>query len=643
MHKTSLWTLLLVGSVLGGCSLAPDFALPETKLPAAYKEQLPDTQAEVAQGQWKPAIAMEAADRGKWWRIFGDEKLDLLQHEALAANQSLRAAAARVEQSRALAETKTPSFLPDLDIGGNAVRAQPSSAGAAAFGGPANAQLKPYTLYMGEGVLSYEADLFGRVRDNYKAYVHDSEAEESSYQSTLLMLQGDVAQHYFNLRALDTERKLLRETVAIRTEASRIMQKRFNVGSVSEVDTTRIQSELALAKADLIALDARRAQLENALAVLLGKMPSEFTFAEYPLEGVPPVVPSGLPSSLLERRPDVSRAIAAMQAANSRIGVARTAFFPRLLLTTSGGYQSSVFSELFDWSSRTWALGQTAGTALTMSIFDSGRNFANLDVSKSAYEEAVANYRQQVLVSFRDVEDNLTFQRLLEEQSRAQDAAAEAATRTTQLIEKRYEQGDVDYFQVVDTQRLSLAAERAAVQIRGQRFLATIGLIRALGGGWDDAQPQAAVQEPDASLPQNKTPVTPDPKQSAIQEKPEEKSAAEVTAPEPQKPLLEEKSEVISEPKQEQAVPSGSIPTRSNDSGDIRGTVLETTKQKQAAPETAKPIEVDGGKEDIWLDVDLGMDNVELEIVPAGEALNNSSPRSLIGHSSGEGTELQTK
>jgi outer membrane protein, multidrug efflux system len=634
MRNTSLLTLLLVGSALGGCSLAPDFIVPETKMPAAYKESLPDTQAKEQQGQWKPALAMETADRGKWWRIFNDEKLDKLQHEALEANQSLRAAAARVEQSRALAETKTPSFLPDLDIGGNAVRAQPSSAGAAAFGGPANAQLKPYTLYTGEGVLSYEADLFGRVRDNYKAYVHDSEAEEASYQSTLLMLQGDVAQHYFNLRALDTERKLLRETVDIRTEASRIMQKRFSVGSVSEVDTTRIQSELALAKADLIALDARRAQLENALAVLLGKMPSEFTFEEYPLEGVPPVVPSGLPSSLLERRPDVSKAIAMMQAANARIGVARTAFFPRLMLTASGGYQSSVFSELFDWSSRTWALGQTAGTALAMPIFDSGRNFANLDASKSAYEEAVANYRQQVLVSFRDVEDNLTAQRLLEEQSRAQDAAAAAATRTTQLIEKRYQQGDVDYFQVVDSQRLSLAAERAAVQVRGQRFLATVGLIRALGGGWDSEEPKAPTSEVTTPAPQNEAPVVTEPKQPAAQEKPaaaeekpEEKTAPEVSVPDPQKPLLEEKTETT--------------PAQKPEATDIKGTQLETTKQSKTTLDAVKP--VDTGTKASWLDVDFGLSNVELEIVPASEALDNSAPRPLTTHGSGAGTELQTK
>ena len=455
-------TTILLSTILSSCSLAPDFTLPDVQPPAAYKES-----------------------RGQWWKIFGDEKLNDLEQQAQDANQSLKATAARVLEARALAESNSPSILPDLDIGGNAVRSETGGASLAAFGFPSHGPLHPYNLYTGQGTLSYEADLFGSIRDNYKAYSLDADAEAAAYQSALLALEADVAQNYYSLRALDAERQLLRDTVTIRDEANRIMQHKFDVGEVGQQDFTRTQSELAAAKADLISLDRNRSTLEHALAVLIGKMPAEFSFAESPLANVPPEIPPGLPSTLLERRPDISAATASMQAANLRIGVARAAFFPSLSLTAIGGFQSTTLSNLFHWSSRTWALGQTAGTALTMPIFDSGRNLDRLDEAHAAYDESVANYRQQVLVAFRDVEDNLAAQHFLADQSEQQDKAATASSLTTKVITERYQAGDIDFFQVVDAERDSLAAGRAAVQIRGQRFLATIGLIRALGGGWD--------------------------------------------------------------------------------------------------------------------------------------------------------------
>lgn len=504
MRNPSLIPLLLTGTILAGCSLAPDFNVPEMTIPKLYKEETPGVSAgpvdeQPVSDQWRAARPMEEADRGRWWEIFGDEQLNELEKEALAANQSLKSAAARVEQSRELAESIAPSLIPDLDIGANALRSKPASARLASFGNPNAPQLKPFTLYDGQGVLSYEADLFGRVRDGYKAAQLDARAQEAAYRSAMLALQADVAQHYFSIRALDKERALLRDTVDIRTEANRIMQRRFEVGSVSEVDTTRTQSDLAGVKAELLLLDSQRRQLENALAVLLGKMPSEFMLEEAPLEGVPPSIPPGLPSKLLERRPDIASAIASMEAANRRIGVARSAFLPSLNLSATGGYQSTTFGDLFQWSSRTWALGQLGAMALSMPIFDSGRNLAELDASHAAYEAAVADYRQQVLLAFRDVEDNLTAQRLLSEQWQQQEAAASAASRTTELVGRRYDEGDVDYFQLVDAQRVSLMAERTAVRVQGQRYLATVALIRALGGGWDMGSVAPKKAQADAS------------------------------------------------------------------------------------------------------------------------------------------------
>ncbi len=481
MNK-KLSSLLMLSTFISGCSLAPDFKLPDTHAPDAYKEQA-DT-APTPKGNWQEAKKLEKEDRGQWWKIFGDDKLNELEQQAIDANQSLKSAAARVLEARATADTVSPSILPNLDIGGNAVRAKSASTSGVGFGQPA-LQQKPYTLYSAQGTLSYEADLFGSIRDNYRAYSLDADAEEAAYKSALLALQADVAQNYFALRALDSERQLLRDTIKIRDEAARIMQHKFDAGEAGQQDLTRTVSELASSKADLISLDRSRSNSEHALAVLLGKMPSEFTFAGAPLIGVPPIVPAGLPSTLLERRPDIVSAQSSMEAANRRIGVARAAFFPSVSLTALGGFQSTQLSDLFKWSSRTWALGQVAGTAITMPLFDSGRNFSRLDVAHATYDEAVANYRQQVLVAFRDVEDNLTNQRLLAEQSEQQDKAAAASSLTTEVIEKRYHGGDIDFFEVVNAERDSLATGRIAVQLRGQRFFATIGLIRARGGGWD--------------------------------------------------------------------------------------------------------------------------------------------------------------
>ena len=507
---------LLLTTILTGCSLAPDFKIPDIQLPDVFKEQVetPKADDKDRKGLWQEAKPLEAQDRGQWWKVFGDEQLNDLEKQAQDANQSLKIAAARVLESRGLAETYSPSILPDLDIGGNAVRTQPSSATLAAFGMPGNTKLKPYNMYSAQGTLSYEADLFGSIRDNYRAYSLDADAQDAAYKSALLSLQADVAQQYFSIRALDSERQLLRDTLTIREEAARIMQRRFDVGAAGQQDYTRTQSELSSTKAELLSIDRNRANAEHALAVLLGKLPSEFAFAEAPLASIPPAIPPGIPSLLLERRPDISSAAASMEAANRRIGVARAAFFPSLSLTALGGFQSTQLSDLFHWSSRTWALGQAAGSALTMPIFDSGRNLSRLDVSHAAYDEAVANYRQQVLIAFRDVEDNLTNQKMLAEQSQQQNKAAEASAQTTKVTQIRYDAGDVDFFEVVNAQRDSLAAGRAAVQLRGQRFLATVGLIRALGGGWDEAasQPIAApeVEAPKAPEVKIEEPETTD-------------------------------------------------------------------------------------------------------------------------------------
>ncbi|MDX1975243.1 MAG: efflux transporter outer membrane subunit [Rickettsiales bacterium] len=486
MHKALY--LFAVTTMLTSCSLAPDFVAPDMKVPEQFKEVAPQVDILQEQGRWKALEPLAQEDRGQWWKIFQDSTLDDLQKQAAEANPNLKIAASRVEQARGLAQSRSPSLIPDLDVGANAVRAKPADASNAAFGGQATT-LKPYNMFSVGGVLSYELDLLGRVHDGYRAYMFDTQAQEANYRSVLLALQADVAQHYYMLRALDSQYILLRDTLAEREEELRIMQKKMELGAVSESDFAKTQADVATAKTELTATERERNSTQNMLATLLGKMPSEFSWEGKPLDGVPPAIPAGLPSELLARRPDIAAAMANMQAANLRIGVARTAFFPRIALTANGGVESTELGDLFQWSSRSWALGQTAGSAITMPIFDSGRNFGNLDSAKAAYEEAVATYRQQVLVAFRDAENSLSDQRLLAEQSKTVEQSAIAAKRSFELIKKRFEEGDVDHIDLVINQRDSVAAERVYIQTQLQRFVATITLIRALGGGWEEPKP----------------------------------------------------------------------------------------------------------------------------------------------------------
>lgn len=470
MNRILLCAMLL----LAGCSLAPPAKHVPVQLTEAFKEEggekLPDGVT------WKKAIDMEKFDRGEWWKMFGDARLDELEKQAADANPNLKIAAARLTEARAMVTANAVNILPDLNVGANAARTRPSGNGTF--------PLKTYSLYDVGATASYDVDLFGRLRDIEKAYAAEAAAQEALYRSTLLALQADVAQNYFLLQALDGERAAVRDAVKMREEAERIMGRRFAEGDVSAQDHARTETELAQGRADLLALDRARAATEHLLASIMGKVPAEFALEEMPLAGAPPAVPAGLPSALLQRRPDIAAATARMAAANARIGAARAAFFPSLSLTASGGYQSNVLGDLFDWSSRTWTLGQLAGMALTMPVFNNGRLRAGLDVAEAGYVQAIESYRQQALNAFRDVEDNLSDQRILAEQSAQQDKAADAAMRTTDLVQKRYDEGDVSYFEVIDADRVSLASQRAAIQARGQRFITAVALVRALGGGW---------------------------------------------------------------------------------------------------------------------------------------------------------------
>jgi multidrug efflux system outer membrane protein len=443
-------------------------APPPVELPASYRD--------AANVTWSAAAPADTATRGEWWTVFNDAALERLERLALTANQDLRAAAARVEQSRAAAGFARGSYWPQLAGNGSVTRERTSATTENVFPDPLT------TTYRAPLTLSWEIDLFGRVRHLSASAAADAAATAATFEAVRLALSSDVAANYFALRAVERETALVRDTVELRRRALELVRSRQTIGTAADLDVARAEGELAGTEADAAALAIRRATLQNALAVLVGAAAPAFDLpaATAALGSELPSVPAGLPATLLERRPDIAAAERTVLAAQERIGVAKAAFFPAISLTGSAGFASGDIDRLFTTDSRAWSIGP----ALYLPIFQGGRNRANLERSRAAQDEAVANYRQRVLNAFREVQDALTASQLLEAQSAAQDRAVAAARRAASLAQTRYDAGYVSYLDVIDAQRTALAAERTEAQLRGVRFNTRVALIRALGGGW---------------------------------------------------------------------------------------------------------------------------------------------------------------
>jgi multidrug efflux system outer membrane protein len=451
--------------LLGACASVPaidpaGFPAP----PAAYKE---------GDGRWTRANPAEAQPRGEWWKAFGDPALDALVERANAANTSIQQAAARLAQARAVARITDADRWPQLGLGAGATRAD---------GLPLAPAGRPQTLAQAGASLSYEVDLFGRLARASGAAVLDARSREALLQSTRLLVQAEVAQRYLALRALDNERELVRGTVKTYLEALKLTERRFQAGDVAELDVERARTEVAATESEAIALDRRRAELEHALAVLVGDVASGFALAEAPWETKLPVIPAGVPATVLTRRPDISAAQDGLAAAQQRVGAAKAAWFPNLTLTGAGGHASPEISDIFKWSMRAWSVGAILG----MPILDGGRRAAGVQSASAEMDAAAARYREQVLVAFRDVEDQLAALHYLAEQSDAQSRAVASATRTTTLSDTRYRNGFVSQLELLDAQRSELRNRRQALQVRSAQYQATVGLVRALGGGWGE-------------------------------------------------------------------------------------------------------------------------------------------------------------
>lgn len=471
-------------SLISACSVEQQWKRPELSVPVSFKEALVE-----GTGSWKPAEPSEDVKRGQWWTIFSDPLLDSLEHEAIAANQDVQAAAARLRQARALAQAADAARLPTLDAGFGATRQRTSPASQSLSD---DAKVPAQTLWRAQAAASYEVDLFGRVSSGIHAAQADADRSMALFHSVLLALQADVAQHYFQLREFDAQLSVYQQTVALRENALRLVERRFNEGETGELDAARASNALESARADALGVARQRAAAEHSLAVLLGKAPAEFTFEAMPLAPVAVKVPAGLPSALLERRPDIAAAERAMSAANARVGLAKSAFFPKLDLTAGFGYESATLGNLFHWSTRTFLLGPLVGTALSVPLLDGGRREAALDGAQASLDEDVAQYRQQVLVAFREVEDSLADLRLLNVQTAAQTSAVTAAQRAGRLSQIQYDEGQVSYLEVIDAQRQILQARLQLNQLAGAQAAATVSLIRALGGGWDETVGQVA-------------------------------------------------------------------------------------------------------------------------------------------------------
>ncbi len=469
-----MMTSLLAALVLAGCATPPPIdasQLPAT--PTAYKS---GATAAVADGQWAVVPPADAEPRGDWWQVFGDSALNDLERRALAGNTDLQSAVARLAQARALVRSADADRLPQVGVSAGASR------GTVAGQGPAAS-----TLYNAGVGASWELDLVGRLSQASRAAVLDAQAREALLESTRLIVQTDVAQTYLSLRFTDQERRLVRDTVAAYRETLALTQRRYQAGDVAELDLARVQTEVAATEAEAVALDRRRAELENALAVLLGEPASGFSLTEDTALAPLPAIPGGLPSAMLARRPDVAAAQRSLLAAQARVGVAQAAWFPSLTLTANGGYASPELSDVFRWSARAWSVD----ALLSLPIFDGGRRRAGVESAKAGLDLAMAGYRQQLLQALREVEDSLSGLQLLSQQAQVQSQAVQSATRATALSDSRYRNGLVSQLDLLDARRSELRNRRAALKVQAAQYQATVGLVRALGGGWASSAPAA--------------------------------------------------------------------------------------------------------------------------------------------------------
>ena len=461
--------LAIACSALSACSFAPRYKVPATvSAPQIYKEA----------GDWKQAEPLDASARGDWWTAFRDPALDALEQKVGAANQDLKAALSRLLEAKALARSSRADLFPTVRVGPDVTRERISQ-NAPRSSGAGSPIANDFVL---EAEFSYEIDVWGRLRNALRAANASAAASAGDLATLDLSLHAELAGDYFALRSADAQQELLDQTVVYYQRALDLNQNLHKGGAAALSDVAQAQAQLQTAQTQAADIHLRRMQLEHAIAVLVGESPSNFTLAPQPLplDLAPPAVDPGLPSALLERRPDIAAAERRVAAANAQIGVARAAYFPVFSLSAGGGYESKSASTWIDAPSQFWSIG----TSALLTVFDAGRHRALSDEAHAAYDETVASYRSTVLNAYREVEDNISALRQLELES-SSEAGAVASTRVAlQQANLRYRGGVATYLEVVSTENAALQAQLSAQNIQATRFAAAAQLIRALGGGW---------------------------------------------------------------------------------------------------------------------------------------------------------------
>jgi NodT family efflux transporter outer membrane factor (OMF) lipoprotein len=464
--------------MLNGCMVGPKYGRPTVESPPAYKEQTARDAHE--SGEWKKAQPSETITRGKWWEVFHDSSLNALEERVNISNQNLKTAEAQFRQARAAVRLNRAGFYPTVTAGPTVTISHPS----------VNRSFRPSTTaptfadYVLSGDLSYEIDAWGRVRRMVEESVSNAQASAADLETLRLSAQSDLAVDYFMLRGLDAERQLLESTVAAYQKSLELTTNRHNNGVASGVDVAQAKTQLETTRAQLVDLGVQRAQLEHAIALLVGAPASSFSIPPSPISGPPPQIPAGVPSELLERRPDIAAAERSVAAANAGIGVAKAAYYPVLSLVASLGFESTHVANWFSWPSHLWSVGPS----LIQTVFDGGRRHAASDQAQAVYDATVATYRESVLTAFQQVEDNLAALRVLAEEAQAQDSAVKAAEKSLDLSVNRYKGGIATYLEVALAQAAALANQRTSVDILNRQMTASVLLIKALGGGWDTSR-----------------------------------------------------------------------------------------------------------------------------------------------------------
>ncbi len=474
MKKLLIFKILLVIlTVISGCSVGPDYKRPDAPVPSSFKE---------LKG-WRQALPRDQEIRTKWWEAFGDPILNSLAEQVNVSNQSIALAESQYRQAQALVQLARANYFPTVAAGASYTRSLPPG------GGGTYSAVDQHQVSLNA---AWEVDLWGRVRRQVESSAATAEASFADLQAMRLSMQAELALNYFQLRILDAQKKNLEEAVGAYGKALELTQNRYNAGVAAKADVAAAQTQLKSTQAQAIDVGVQRAQLEHAIAILTGKPPADFSLPSVTYVSPQIKIPVALPSDLLERRPDIASAERKMAAANAQIGVAKAAYYPSISLSGSLGYLSAELATLFTSPSFFWALGPMT---LAATLFDGGARKAQTEQAMAAYDGTVAFYRQTVLTGFQDVEDNLAALRILDEEAQMQEQAVNSAHESVTLTTNQYRAGIVSYLNVVTVQTIALANERAAIAISGQRLNAAVLLVKALGGGWSTPEAPSVNQK----------------------------------------------------------------------------------------------------------------------------------------------------